>query len=75
MPTFVHEIAGFVNVIIAEEIQGNPSLFLGKIWLGLGLVWPSFDQFGIGLEGPITYMLDKINLCHSSPRGVGASAR
>jgi hypothetical protein len=33
-----------------KEIQGNPSLFLGKIWPGLGLALLGFDKFGIGLE-------------------------
>jgi hypothetical protein len=28
-----------------KEFQGNPSLFLGKIWPGLGLAWRGFDIF------------------------------
>jgi hypothetical protein len=33
-----------------KEIQRNPSLFLGKIWPGLGLALLGFDKFGTGLE-------------------------
>jgi hypothetical protein len=33
-----------------KGIQGIPSPFLGKIWLELGLAWPDFEKFGVGLE-------------------------
>jgi hypothetical protein len=29
-----------------KEIQGKQSLFLGKIWVGLGAAWPDFAGFG-----------------------------
>jgi hypothetical protein len=38
------------RLVSDKEIQGNPSLFLGKIWPGLGLALLGFDKFGIGLE-------------------------
>jgi hypothetical protein len=33
-----------------KGIQGNPSLFLGKIWLGIGLAWLDLAKFGFRLE-------------------------
>jgi hypothetical protein len=38
------------RLISDKEIQRNPSLFLGKIWLELGLAWPDLEKFGSGLE-------------------------
>jgi hypothetical protein len=38
------------RLVSDKEIQGNPSLFLGKIGPGLGLALLGFDKFGIGLE-------------------------
>jgi hypothetical protein len=38
------------RLISDKEIQRNPSLFLGKIWLELGLAWPDLEKFGFGLE-------------------------
>ena len=32
----------------AKAIQGNPSLFLGCVWLGLGWALPGLDKFGVG---------------------------
>jgi hypothetical protein len=31
------------RLISDKENKGNPSLFLGTIWLELGLAWPGFD--------------------------------
>src|SRR5271168_192251 len=49
MTKALHHAACGVNDIIAKEIQGNQSIFLGKMWLELGLAWLGFDRFGIGL--------------------------
>jgi hypothetical protein len=38
------------RLISDKEIQGNPSLFLGKIWLKLGPAWPDLGKFGFGLD-------------------------
>jgi hypothetical protein len=38
------------RLISAKEIKGNPSLFLCKIWLELGLAWLDFAEFGLGFE-------------------------
>ncbi|HEY1454662.1 MAG TPA: hypothetical protein VGF57_14475 [Roseiarcus sp.] len=35
-----------------ERIQGNPSGFLGKIWLFGGKIWPGFEKFGLGFDAP-----------------------
>jgi hypothetical protein len=37
------------RLISDKEIQGKQSIFLGNIWLKLGLAWPGFDKFGVGL--------------------------
>jgi hypothetical protein len=37
------------KLISDKEIQGKQSIFLGNIWLKLGLAWPGFDKFGVGL--------------------------
>jgi len=39
------------RLISDKEIQGKQRIFLGKIWLKLGLPWPGFDKFGVGLDG------------------------
>jgi hypothetical protein len=39
------------RLISDKEIQGKQSIFLGNIWLKLGLAWPGFDKFGVGLGG------------------------
>jgi len=33
-----------------KEIQGNPSVFLGFIWLGLGWILLDLAKFGFGLD-------------------------
>jgi hypothetical protein len=33
-----------------KEIKGNPSLFFGKIWPGLGPAWLGFEKFCFGLD-------------------------
>jgi hypothetical protein len=33
-----------------KEIQGNPSVFLGFIWLGLGWILLDLGEFGFGLD-------------------------
>jgi hypothetical protein len=38
------------RLISDEEIKGNPSLFLGIIWLKLGPAWPDLGKFGFGLD-------------------------
>jgi hypothetical protein len=38
------------RLIPDKEIKGNPSLFFGKIWSGLGQAWLGFDKFCFGLD-------------------------
>jgi hypothetical protein len=35
------------RLISDKGIQGNQSIFLGKMWLELGLAWLGFDKFGL----------------------------
>jgi len=52
MPPYLPNLAGFVKVIIAKTIQGNPSLFLGFILLWLGWILLDLAIFGFGLDLP-----------------------
>jgi hypothetical protein len=47
------------RLISDKGIQGNQSIFLGRIWLELGLAWLGFDKFGIGLVFVIQRRSDK----------------
>ena len=41
------------RLVSDKRIQGKPSRFLGKIWLGSASAWLGFEKFGFGLEvGP-----------------------
>jgi hypothetical protein len=34
----------------AKSIQGDPSLFLCRVWPGLGWIWPGLAKFFVGSE-------------------------
>jgi hypothetical protein len=38
------------RLISDKGIQGNPSVFLGKIWLDIGPALLDFEKFGVGFE-------------------------
>jgi hypothetical protein len=40
------------RLIPDKRIQGNPSFFLGKIWLNFGLAWLDFAEFRVGFDEP-----------------------
>jgi hypothetical protein len=38
------------RLVSDKEIKGNPSVFLGFIWLGLGWILLDLAKFGFGLD-------------------------